>query len=99
MRRPRQILAGATIALAAVVTISWANRVLAASTGQTMGNTTDTASTGGGVDSGVAMVQLVGDPLSISPRTHPVQGKKIDFASSSVKSVRAQLSALRNDFK
>ncbi len=51
------------------------------------------------VDSSSALVQLVGDPLSISVRSKPPQGKKIDFSSSTVKSERARLSALRNDFK
>ena len=99
MRRSRQVLAGAAVVLTAALTISSASSVLAASSGQTLSNTTDAPSTGGGVDTGVALVQLVGDPLSISPRTHPAQGKKIDFTSNSVKSERAQLSALRNDFK
>jgi minor extracellular serine protease Vpr len=99
MRRSRQLLAGAAVVLTAALTISSASSVLAASSGQTLSNTTDAPSTGGGVDTGVALVQLVGDPLSISPRTHPAQGKKIDFTSNSVKSERAQLSALRNDFK
>jgi subtilisin family serine protease len=50
-------------------------------------------------DTTYALVQLRGDPLSTNPRTHPTQGKKIDFNNSTVKSVRAQLSAERNDFK
>jgi minor extracellular serine protease Vpr len=50
-------------------------------------------------DASSALVQLVGDPLSISTRTKPPKGKKIDFNSSTVKSERARLSALRNDFK
>jgi subtilisin family serine protease len=51
------------------------------------------------VDNGRALVQLAGDPLSTYIKTKPPQGKKIDFNQSSVKSYRAQLSALRNDFK
>ncbi len=61
-------------------------------------NATDGPPAGGGVDTGYALVQLRGDPLSISPRTHPPQGKKIDFDSSTVRAVRAELSALRTDF-
>jgi hypothetical protein len=34
-----------------------------------------------------------------SAKTKPPKGKKIDFDSTTVKSVRAQLSALRNDYK
>jgi subtilisin family serine protease len=51
------------------------------------------------VDSSSALVQLQGDPLATSARTKPAKGKKIDFNSSTVKSNRARLSALRNDFK
>ena len=50
-------------------------------------------------DSATAIVQLKGDPLSTDARTKPPQGKKIDFNSAAVKSQRALLSALRNDFK
>ena len=42
-----------------------------------------------GVDNTTAIVQLVGDPLSISPKTKPPQGKKIDFDSSATKSERS----------
>ncbi|OFW71031.1 MAG: hypothetical protein A2Y55_02520 [Actinobacteria bacterium RBG_16_68_12] len=51
------------------------------------------------VDTGSAIVQLNGDPLSTYVKTKPPKGKKIDFSSNTVKSYRAQLSALRNDFK
>src|SRR5687768_12365211 len=51
------------------------------------------------MDTSTALVQLAGDPLSVSPRTRPAQGKTIDFSSASVKSTRANLSALRNDFR
>ena len=50
-------------------------------------------------DTSSALVQLNGDPLSTSAKTKPPKGKKIDFDSTTVKSVRAQLSALRNDYK
>jgi subtilisin family serine protease len=46
-----------------------------------------------------AIVQLKGEPLSTYTGTHPARGKKIDFNSDTVKSYRAGLSALRNDFK
>jgi subtilisin family serine protease len=51
------------------------------------------------LDTGSAIVQLVGDPLSTYVKTKPAPGKKIDFSSASVKSYRAQLSAERNNFK
>jgi minor extracellular serine protease Vpr len=50
-------------------------------------------------DTSSALVQLNGDPLSTYSKTKPAQGKKIDFSSNTVKSYRAQLSALRNDYK
>ncbi len=63
------------------------------------GNNSDSTITGPTVDTSTALVQLKGDPLSTYVKTHPVQGKKIDFKNTTVKSYRAQLSALRNDFK
>jgi minor extracellular serine protease Vpr len=63
------------------------------------GRATDGANAAPTVDTGSALVQLNGDPLSTYVKTKPAQGKKIDFASDTTKSYRAQLSALRNDFK
>ena len=51
------------------------------------------------VDNASVLVQLNGDPLSTSAKTKPAPGKKIDFNNSATKSYRAQLSALRNEFK
>lgn len=51
------------------------------------------------IDTTSVIVQLNGDPLSTYSKTKPPPGKKIDFNSNTVKSYRAQLSALRNDFK
>ena len=50
-------------------------------------------------DTGSALVQLNADPLATATATRPPHGKKIDFNSNAVKSYRAQLSALRNDYK
>lgn len=50
-------------------------------------------------DSGHALVQLDGEPLSTYVRTKPPKGKKIDFASNTARAYRAQLSARRNDYK
>ena len=50
-------------------------------------------------DQGYALVQLKGEPSSPTSRRNLPHGKKIDFNSNTVKSYRAQLSALRNDFK
>lgn len=51
------------------------------------------------VDTGTALVQLKGDPLSTYEKAKPPQGKKIDFSSNTVKAYRAQLNQLRNDFR
>jgi minor extracellular serine protease Vpr len=59
----------------------------------------DSFTKGPTVDTSSVIVQLKGDPLSTYVKTKPAPGKKIDFNSTSVKSYRAQLSALRNDFK
>jgi subtilisin family serine protease len=59
----------------------------------------DATNTQAGYDTASALVQLNGDPLSTYTRTKPAPGKKIDFNSNTVKSYRARLSALRNDFK
>jgi len=63
------------------------------------GIATDGANVAPTVDTGSAIVQLNGDPLSTYVKTKPAPGKKIDFSSNTTKSYRAQLSALRNDFK
>jgi minor extracellular serine protease Vpr len=59
----------------------------------------DSFASGPTVDSSSAIVQLKGDPVSTDSATKPLPGKKIDFDSNTVKSYRAQLAALRNDFK
>ena len=59
----------------------------------------DLGTAGPAVDSSRAIVQLNGDPLSTYVKTKPAAGKKVDFSSNTTKSYRAQLSALRNDFK
>src|SRR5688572_4473840 len=51
------------------------------------------------VDTSSALVQLAGDPLSVSPRTKPGKGAKIDFASNAVKNERAVLAKTRNEFR
>ena len=70
-------------------------------TGATAGgpSVSDLGTTGPSVDTSSALVQLNGDPLSTYGKTKPAHGKKIDFTSNTTKSYRAQLAALRNDFK
>ena len=51
------------------------------------------------VDTSSAIVQLKGDPLSIHSTTKPALGKKIDFNSNIVRSVRAQLAGGRDEFR
>ena len=62
-------------------------------------NTDANTSTRPSQDTGAALVQLNGDALATYVKTKPPKGKKIDFSSSTVKAYRAQLSALRNDYK
>jgi minor extracellular serine protease Vpr len=52
-----------------------------------------------GQDKSSALVQLNGEPLATDAKTKPPHGKKIDFNSNTVKAYRAQLNALRNDYK
>ena len=59
----------------------------------------DSTSTRVTQDRDYAIVQLNGEPLATYVKTKPPAGKKIDFNQSTVKSYRAQLSALRNDYK
>jgi subtilisin family serine protease len=51
------------------------------------------------IDSSAAIVQLTGAPLSVAAATKPTNGKKIDFNSTTTKSERAKLSAIRNSFR
>jgi minor extracellular serine protease Vpr len=51
------------------------------------------------VDNSSAIVQLRGAPLSTNPTTKPAHGGKINFKSYAVRSYRAQLNNIRNDFK
>ena len=93
MKRLRVLL----VLLAAVALV--ASSVALTAAGNAASGGTVTAATGDGVDTSLALVQLNGDPLSTYVKTKPAHGKKIDFSNTSVKSYRAQLSALRNDFK
>lgn len=84
-------------ALAALVAFVLMIAVAGATAGG--GSVSDLGSTAPSVDTSSAIVQLNGDPLSTYVKTKPAPGKKIDFSSNTTKSYRAQLSALRNDFK
>jgi len=86
------------LALAAALT---AVLVIAAPAGAVVRNgaRTDAPATKVTVDKGYALVQLKGAPLSTYVKTKPAQGKKVDFTSATVKSYKAHLAALRNDFK
>jgi minor extracellular serine protease Vpr len=83
-------------ALAALVLLVLTVAVAGATAG---GPVTDGPSAAPASDTGSAIVQLTGDPLSTYVKTKPPRGKKIDFSSSTVKNYRAQLASLRNDFK
>lgn len=81
--------------LALVLTLSLIPSARAAAGGPAI----DGASALPGADTGSAIVQLNGAPLSTYVSTKPAPGKKIDFDSNTVRSYRAQLASLRNDFK
>ena len=68
-------------------------------TGAIAGGRATDGPVGAGVDTTTAFVQLKGDSLSTSAKTKPSPGKKVDLDGSAAKSVRAELAALRNDFK
>lgn len=99
MVRPTKIVFGAVTALTAFAFISGGQAQAEITSASVVTNTTDGASGLSSVVEGEALVQLVGDPLTTAAKTRPVKGKKIDFSNATVKSERARLSALRNDFK
>jgi len=51
------------------------------------------------LDQSSAIVELKGAPIAASDKAIPAHGKRMDFSSSKVKNYRAQLAALRNDFR
>jgi minor extracellular serine protease Vpr len=59
----------------------------------------DVPNRGPDVDNTSAIVQLTGDPISTNSSTKPAHGRKIDFQSNGVRSLRAQLNQQRNEFK
>jgi minor extracellular serine protease Vpr len=83
---------------AAVLSVIAAMLVLGVAAGSAGGPATD-GSTRTTVDTGSALVQLEGEPLATYERTKPPKGKKIDFSSNTVRSYRAQLNQVRNEFK
>jgi len=100
MSRRRNISFAYAATVAATIAALAGSAAAAPSTPSSVGSTgSDAPSTGVTVDASSALVQLAADPLSISARTKPAHGKKIDFSSSAVKSQRALLSSQRNAFK
>jgi subtilisin family serine protease len=83
------------------IALSGAAAIAVLASGGAVAATSDAASTKAVQthDTSRALVILNGDPLSTYVRTKPAKGKKIDFTSNTTKSYRAQLSALRNDYK
>jgi subtilisin family serine protease len=65
----------------------------------TAGTRSEGAKTQVTVDQATALVVLNGEPLVSAEKTKPAKGKKVDFSSNTVRSYRAQLNQLRNDFK
>jgi subtilisin family serine protease len=99
MARPTKIVFGAVTALATFAFITAGQAEAGSTPASIVTNATDGASNLESVVEGEALVQLVGDPLTTAAKTRPAKGKKIDFSNATVKSERARLSALRNDFK
>ncbi|HSW41681.1 MAG TPA: S8 family serine peptidase [Patescibacteria group bacterium] len=91
----RIAMAGALVGVLALAVPTGAVGPRAYDGGSADGPTTGRAT----VDDEHALVQLRGEPLSTDTRTKPGPGQKIDFNSSTTRSLRAQLSALRNDFR
>jgi len=89
-------LAPLALALALGVTLSLPMQPSQAAPGQ---NSDADTSARPRQDTSAALVQLNGDALATYVKTKPAKGKKIDFSSNEVKAYRAQLSALRNDYK
>src|SRR5688572_33467922 len=86
--------------LALALAVAGAFSLSMASTQAAPGQNSDTATSARPKqDISSALVELNGDPLATYEKTKPAKGKKIDFNSNSVKAYRAQLAALRNDYK
>ncbi|HKU85576.1 MAG TPA: S8 family serine peptidase [Casimicrobiaceae bacterium] len=83
------------------VALSVAAAIAVVASGSAVAATSDATSTKAvpTQDTNRALVILNGDPLSTYVKTKPAKGKRIDFTSNTTKSYRAQLSALRNDYK
>src|SRR5713101_1525475 len=101
MKSYNSIVSPVRIAGVCVLCVTAAAMFSVALIGQLKAQSNTDASTGNRqtVDTSSAIVQLKGDPLSTYSATKPAPGKKFDFNSNTVKSYRAQLAALRNDFK
>jgi minor extracellular serine protease Vpr len=85
--------------LTSLATIVFAVLLTAAAAGAGNRTESDGGTTTPSVDQGSALVQLKGDPLATAEKTKPAKGKKVDFSSNTVRSYRAELNQLRNDFK
>jgi minor extracellular serine protease Vpr len=88
----------AAVLVALVATLAFSSGTIAAprSTG---GHLTDGTTTRPTVDRAYALVQLQGAPVTTSEKTRPAPGRKLDFNNRGVRAYRAELSALRNEFK
>ncbi len=96
MTRPHPTGAGARLTLTAAAALSVLTLGMVSAHAAPRSDSTSARAT---QDNDYALVQLNGEPLATYVKTKPPAGKKIDFDQSTVKSYRAQLSALRNDYK
>jgi subtilisin family serine protease len=88
VRRPRSALAAALVATLLLVAPAGA-----------ASPSSDSTAVRPTVDKSVALVQLKGEPVTTYTKTKPTNGKKVNLNSTTTKAYRAQLSALRNEFK
>jgi minor extracellular serine protease Vpr len=82
-----------------VLTLGVVMAVAMLATMATAGTRSEGAKTPVTVDPSTVLVVLNGEPLVSAEKTKPASGKKVDFSSNAVRSYRAQLNQLRNDFK
>jgi minor extracellular serine protease Vpr len=87
----------APLALAIIACLAFAAPASAAR--PAAGDSTDATVKRAQLTRAYALVQLRGAPLSTSAKTRPSGGKRINFRSETTKAYRAQLAAIRNQYR
>lgn len=88
-----------TVVAAVALSLLAAGPVLAASSVKVNSATSSDSRSTASIDTSSAIVELTGTPLAVNSTLNNGQTKKIDFKNAATKSARAQLVAIRNDFK